>query len=208
MPLTDKQIAKLSQLQDQNIGVKPEEGCILSGLASKVDAGHAIVEIGAYKGKSTCWIAMGSKMGHGAHIYAIDLWDTPSGDPGYEELRCKRTYADPKTKQTFIQQIQDMGVDDLITPIQGFSHKVASTWDKPVGMLFIDGHHAYKSCKLDYDSWSKYIVPGGYLVFHDNNMKGVKQVIAELPKDQWGELTTRRFTTYTVRLSNSDQEGG
>ena len=42
---------------------------------------------------------------------------------------------------------------------------VAETWDKPIGVLFIDGNHT--EAKQDFLAWEKHVVPGGYILFHD-----------------------------------------
>jgi hypothetical protein len=48
-----------------------------------------IVELGSFKGKSTAYLASGAKAGNGAHVFAVDAWDTPgnvTGRFGYAEF--------------------------------------------------------------------------------------------------------------------------
>jgi len=33
--------------------------------------------------------------------------------------------------------------------------------------VFIDGGHAFDVALADYEGWSRFVVPGGHLVFHD-----------------------------------------
>src|SRR5574337_1383187 len=48
------------------------EGEVLYDLARKCTGRGAIVEIGSWKGKSTIWLAKGSKAGNGVKVYAVD----------------------------------------------------------------------------------------------------------------------------------------
>ena len=41
----------------------------------------------------------------------------------------------------------------------------AIDWKKPIGVLFIDGHHELAG--VDFGAWDKYVVKGGYILFHD-----------------------------------------
>ena len=38
-------------------------------------------------------------------------------------------------------------------------------WDKPIGVLFIDGDHT--KAGEDFLAWEKFVVPGGIILFHD-----------------------------------------
>jgi len=49
----------------------------------------------------------------------------------------------------------------------GSSPTVAKHWATPLGMVFIDGGHAFDVALADYEGWSRHVVPGGLLVFHD-----------------------------------------
>lgn len=49
----------------------------------------------------------------------------------------------------------------------GRSEIIGRAWKTPLGLVFVDGSHAYESALSDYRIWSQHIEPGGYLVFHD-----------------------------------------
>jgi len=49
--------------------------------------------------------------------------------------------------------------------ILGNSLDVAKTFDKPIGVLFIDGDH-FQAGK-DFEAWKDKVVSGGYVLFHD-----------------------------------------
>src|SRR5204862_2126445 len=50
----------------------PKEGRLLYELARGCTGRGVIVEIGSWKGKSTIWLASGSRRGPGVFVYAID----------------------------------------------------------------------------------------------------------------------------------------
>jgi hypothetical protein len=41
------------------------------------------------------------------------------------------------------------------------------TWDKPIDLLVIDGDHAEAAVERDWNDWSKFVMPGGAVLFHD-----------------------------------------
>lgn len=58
-----------------------------------------------------------------------------------------------------------------ITQFMGDSKKFE--WTKgEVGLLFIDGDHAYEMVANDYDRFSPFVPDGGYILFHDWYPKG------------------------------------
>ena len=67
------------------------------------------------------------------------------------------------------------GIDTGINFIVGDSLKIAETWDKPIDVLFIDGNHnnAYK----DFQAWERFVVKGGYILFHDYLNYGNKMTV-------------------------------
>lgn len=53
-----------------------------------------------------------------------------------------------------------------INYINGRSVLIAESWGgQPIGVLFIDGNHT--EAKYDFLAWEKYVVKGGYIIFHD-----------------------------------------
>lgn len=43
--------------------------------------------------------------------------------------------------------------------------EVVKNWNKPIGVLFIDGDHT--KAGEDFEAWEKFVVPGGIILFHD-----------------------------------------
>jgi hypothetical protein len=153
-------------------GLIPEdEGRELANLAASVRPPKVIVEVGSYKGKSTSYLATGAKHGLGAHVYAIDPWDSPGNPYG------KHGFSDPKVYQEFHKQINMAGVKFQVTPIKGFGPEVASRWDDlyghRVGMLFIDGDHSFEAVETDLYSWLPYMAD-----VYDNGLFTYEGIVA------------------------------
>lgn len=168
-------------------GIRPEEGRLLAATAARVPKTHAIVEIGAYKGKSACYLGTGAQAGRGAHVYSIDLWDP-------EAHRPRSLFAERGILKAWKTQVARMGLTDVVTPIKGRSTDVAARWDgKKVGLLFIDGNHRYAAARADFDAWVPFVPKGGFVVIHDYGnprwLKDVNRLVDEtLGGEGWTEF--------------------
>ena len=47
------------------------------------------------------------------------------------------------------------------------SEVVGRRWSAPVDLVFIDGDHSPATCRLDWELFSRWVTPGGVVVFHD-----------------------------------------
>lgn len=128
------------------------------------------LEIGSYCGKSAVFLGTACREG-GSILYSLDH------HAGSEEQQPGQEYFDPDlydsetgridTLRFFRQALSDFALEDAVIPIVGHSDIIGRFWKTPLGLLFIDGSHAYESVLSDYTLWSKHVLPGGYLVFHD-----------------------------------------
>ena len=141
-----------------------DQGMVLARLAAEVPASGVVVELGSYKGKSTCYLAYGAKQS-GAHVYAIDPWDLLGNPNG------KHRFAEPETRKAFDRVVRGMGYSSLITPIQGFSQEVAGWWAKipgpKVDLLYIDGDHSYEAVMGDFVAWHPHLAENAVVAFDD-----------------------------------------
>ena len=67
----------------------------------------------------------------------------------------------------FRATIEDARLDDTVVPIVCRSEVAARKWATPLSLVFIDGGHSMEAACTDYDAWSGYIIPGGFLLIHD-----------------------------------------
>ena len=79
---------------------------------------------------------------------------------------------DPRTGRMdtlpwFRRTIESAGLEDVVVAVIGSSPTIAAHWATPLGLVFIDGGHAFDVALADYEGWARFVVPGGLLVFHD-----------------------------------------
>lgn len=137
-----------------------------------------IVEVGSYKGKSTCYLAAGAP---GRKVYAVDAWGLKGNVPGRFRFDLAREAFDRQT-----------AAYPNIVPIQGFSLDVAATWPTRIGLLYLDGDHRYESVLADLEAWSPHCT--GLIVCDDwgtPKNPGVAKAI--------GQFTAAHDVNYTIQ---------
>jgi predicted O-methyltransferase YrrM len=141
--------------------------------ARSLPGGSNLVEVGSFKGRSTCCLAFGCQRNR-KRVFAIDPFD------GGPDLPTRDSF------QEFSQNIARCGLSDHVQPIVGLSVEAAKTWSKPIQLLFIDGSHRYEDVLADFGAFFPHVVPGGIVVFHDVNddWPGVKRAWQEIIRDQ------------------------
>lgn len=159
--MIDDQVRVIKELTDRVTGwLTPREGEFLYRTARQCSGSGVIVEIGSWKGKSTIWIAAGSKMGSKAKVYAIDP-HTGSSDCGKAHSGKSHTF------EEFEKNIRSAGVDDIVVPIVKTSEEASKGWSKPVEFLFIDGAHEYEFVAKDFLLWFPQLIEGGTIALDD-----------------------------------------
>jgi len=150
----------------------PKEARLLYRLASECRGRGAIVEIGSWKGKSTICLARGSLAGGKASIHAID---PHTGSPEHA-----RAIGVVWTFDEFRRNIENAGMNEMVTPHVDFSSAVAKTFDEPVELIFVDGLHEYEGVKIDFDDWFPKVIEHGHMAFHDSTCwPGVLKCVSE-----------------------------
>jgi predicted O-methyltransferase YrrM len=153
-----------------------EEGERLAYLASQVPADQAIVEIGSYTGKSSCFLAYGAERGNGVTVHCVDLWDLGSQPNAHK-------YATATVLETFTARTAKLNV----CPHKASSADAAAAWTGPaVGLLFIDGMHTYEGVMADIGAWLPHMAPDGLVTFHDygDQFPGVIKAVDEWAGDR------------------------
>ena len=139
----------------------------------------AIVEIGSAWGKSTIFLARGSKRAGREKVFAID---PHTGDPWY--LR-QQGLTEFSSLPAFRRNIKRFGLDDWVVPVVSTSTEAARTLETgQIRLLFIDGLHSYEGVKSDIEDWVPRVIPGGIIVFddylNDREDVGVRRAVDEL----------------------------
>jgi predicted O-methyltransferase YrrM len=147
-----------------------EEAGLLYRLALEASKAAPCLEIGSYCGKSAIFLGTACRENRTV-LFSIDH------HTGSEEQQPGQEYFDPDlldqetgtidTLRLFRKTINDFNLGDVVIPIIGRSEVIGRAWKTPLGMIFIDGSHAYESVLNDFRIWEGHVLPGGYLVFHD-----------------------------------------
>jgi hypothetical protein len=180
-------VLSLDELAELDGLIPREVGEHLLKLAARVPVDQAIVELGSYRGKSTCYLATGARQGNGAHVYAVDAWS--------EEVSAWRSkildrlpsplYAD------FRAQVSKAGFsDEHVTAVKSLSTMAGDHYEgPPVGLLYIDGDHSKRAAIADLRAWRAHLTDDALVVFDDyamTNNPGVKVAVEALTES--GEL--------------------
>lgn len=158
--------------------LRPGVGEALAGLAAAVPEDQAIVEVGSFRGKSTAYLAAGSKAGNGAPVFAVDAWDLPGNPYG------KHGFSAPAIREQFEAQLRAVRLRSRVTAIRSFSIDAARGWvGPPIGLLFIDGDHTEPAVRGDVTAWAPHLAERHSLAFDDYATKpnpGVAVVVDAL----------------------------
>ena len=152
-------------------------------LAACVPAKGAIVEIGSFKGRSTVMLAKVASHYSGDPVVAIDPHNSPI-------LLDHQADPEASSYRDFVASMQAAGVSHHVEAHRAYSTDVASSWNRPIRLLWIDGDHSYEGAKKDLDGFFPHLAPGGVVAFHDalNEFPGPIRVFVEdvLRSDRFG----------------------
>lgn len=101
-----------------------------------------VVEIGVWKGATSVLFAQAVRVTGGSYI-GVDV-----------------------NVQSALERVQRFGFGDVCSFLQGRSDQVPYD-GSPIDLLFIDGDHTKESTRSDWDRWTQWLRPGGW-IFIDN----------------------------------------
>ena len=157
------------------------EGYALMLLAAHGYGLGEIVEIGSFLGRSTCWLAYGTKTTGREKVTAVDHFRGSPEHQAGKKHECAVLVEDGTTYDRFMENISKHEVADYVAPLVASSEAAAADWSRPIRLLFIDGNHSYDASRHDFEAWSKHLIPGGYVGFHDiDGWPGVTTFYGEL----------------------------
>jgi len=153
------------------IGFMPDdEGLALHDAGRDAAAHGPLLEIGTYCGKSAIYLGAAARAAETV-LYTVDHHrGSEENQAGWEHHDAR--LVDPRTGRIdtlpwFRRTIEAAGLEDVVVAVIGGSTTVAAHWATPLGLVFVDGGHAFDVARADYEAWSSLLAPGGTLVFHD-----------------------------------------
>jgi MMP 1-O-methyltransferase len=112
----------------------------------------SLVEIGVAEGVSA--LAVREVMAENGKLYLID------------PFHLSRIPALNFMKRTARRAVESCARGSVIW-IEKFSSDAVQTWDKKIDFLLIDGDHSEAAVRSDWERWSRFVVAGGIVLFHD-----------------------------------------
>jgi predicted O-methyltransferase YrrM len=142
------------------------EGYTLMHFASVGRSHAAVVEIGSFMGKSTCWLAAGCRRRGFGSVVAVDHFrGSPEHQAGGQQ-ETQEVVSGQGTRAVFDAHIAAYGMTDIVR-VRVTNSTDTGGWHEPIRMLFIDGDHSYAATAADFAAWRPYVEPGGLICFHD-----------------------------------------
>jgi predicted O-methyltransferase YrrM len=129
-----------------------------------------VVEVGSWKGRSTIWLAYGSRDGKGGTVFAVD---PHAGSKDHAEK------GESSTLGEFQKNVRDAGVGENVIPLVMTSEEAHRTMVCPIGLLFMDGPSEYGEVKAEMRRWSDCLEEGSILVIHDTVSQHGPRKVAE-----------------------------
>lgn len=170
------------------------EAKLLYRLASEVRQG-CIVEVGAYRGRSSIALALGAA-NSSAHPVVFSL------DPHVEFHGAMGGHFGPWDRTAYLRNLIRAGVTETVRPISLSAEVVREGWNEPIGLLWLDGDHTYEGVKRDLEAFEPWLVAGAIVAFDDSTtpQSGPDKLLAELDGELWqrkeivGKVTVMKRT--------------
>jgi len=171
-------------------------GNLYSHVVANLSDNSTIVEIGAWRGKSTsCLGSLIKQSKKKIKVYAVDTFE------GSNEQLHKDLIATMPTSlfDEFIDNIKMCGVDDIVEPVRMTSVEASAKFkDASIDFVMIDGSHDYESVVSDIDAWLPKVKKGGLIAGDDysNSWPNVKRAVDE----KFGTKINVNNTTWHVAV--------
>lgn len=179
------EIARIAALRQRTGDVQgwldPVTAVVLYRLARQVPGSTDVVELGAWRGLSTIWLAAGVQDRGAGAVLAVDTW---AGTPDEITRQLATDYSADQLFREFQENLVRCGVADVVTAMRATTLDAALSWTRGrnIGLLHIDADHAYAQVRQDFEMWAPYVVANGLIVFDDvPSWAGPTRLVSELP---------------------------
>jgi hypothetical protein len=143
--------------------------------AELIKDGDHFVEVGAWKGKSTSFMAV-EILNRGLNVKfdVVDTWDGTPDEPAHD--------TDPHLKYLYEHFLSNMRpVEGYYTPLRMTSMEASKLYDdNSLDFVLIDADHRYEPVKADILAWLPKVKPGAILMGDDAPWPGVNKAIHEV----------------------------
>ena len=156
--------------------VSPQRGAAHYLLTFVQSVTGDVVEVGAWQGRNTCFLAAACRDSGNGIVHAIDHF---RGNPG--KMTSYRVDATDLSdlRGRFRTHVRAAGLDRWVKLHDCDVSNVQL--DVPVRLLFVDGEHTYDATRRDLERFEQLLQPGGLVVFDDYSTRfpGVVEAASE-----------------------------
>lgn len=183
---------------DKDFFVAFEEAVARYQFVKAPDLADDIVELGAYKDRSTLCLVLGCKVADSGKVHAIDKF--------VSDQAAQEKYGNPpETESVFDKNIEKKGLENWVVKKKSSFQDAAKRWSEPIRFLFIDGDHTYDGTKAKFLSWEPFVKVAGVIAFHDSvggKWPGVTQCVEEFvhASDRFASLKVVHSTTFVKKV--------
>lgn len=140
----------------------PEEGQALYRAAKLWPGLGPVVEVGSFKGRSTCWLAQGVKDRGQGIVLAVDHFQGSAEHQNLDEVKSGQLLSN------FALNLASAGLLPYINILPMHSGRAATIYaQRPARLIFIDASHDEGSVSDDYYAWEDHLLPFAGVAFHD-----------------------------------------
>jgi predicted O-methyltransferase YrrM len=131
---------------------------LLAMAAAHPTASGAVLEIGAFRGKSTALLSKAAALTGDPRIVSCDplTWAQKNNAPAPQIAHAQLT-----------GNLRSAGVLKQIEFHQMTSAELGATWNRPLRLLWVDGDHSYAGTISDLQLFTPHLADGGILLMHD-----------------------------------------
>ena len=178
----------------------PEQLLAIYRLAVGWPGRGDVVELGAWVGLTTCYLATACRVRGEGRVHAVDTFEgTKEGGGQYPSL----ARFGGNTLSAFRERIRQARVSDLVETLVGYTSETVQHYrGRPIRFLLIDADHSYEAVWSDFELWSPLVAPGGLIVFHDYLMEGVARFVeGELRADDRFEMSPGQVASNVMAMT-------
>lgn len=180
----------------------------LALTARSLPGAPVIMEVGTFLGSSAVLLAGARKIAGAGVVHCVDPFDS-SGDahsvPFYKEITDQ---IPTSMRGQFDENMRAAGVSDWVVVHEGTSEAIVSTWSEPIDLLFLDGDQSPAGARSAYESWVKFLKPGGVIAIHNSadraysdDHDGSRRVVVEsIVPPQFVDIRCVGTTTFATRV--------
>lgn len=149
------------------------------------------VEVGSFQGQSACYMGeIIKERGKNNKLIAVDLFPTEDEIQNQGEIGAGQSVEKDIIRQlpdslmnTFVKNMRNAEVDDVIIPIKSDSIKASSIFpDEHFEFVFLDDCHYHDYVVEELEHWWPKVKKGGMYGGHDYDDKGVGDAVREFAK--------------------------